>query len=459
MASAGRAYLLLACLLLWLAFLWLFPWLFLVFGSRFVHDAAFRGVLFLNLLLWWIWVLVLSFKDLKAIRSKKLTKTRPEWFPQFPEISSPWLTDLLEASGPRFAKQLNGRVQARLSVLDGVHYEQVGSRDGRPWCLLIGFSAVAVLSTEELKALHLVSCYRRFHTATWCHRGLNRLSQSVCRWQSLLPPHFGVFSFPRFGVERFAKILRPVASELESWCMEMAGYNSPASIVQRAVTRSRQAAILQGKYFAFYKDLVIQENVTPPFIEGLWRMWRQFDSEALTPVYTQMEGLWVLERRLVEACFGADKVRQCSVADWNDLQIQMVIRRSKVASSEMRPILCGSRLIDLPELLTDWRGILKRWCLRNRLAPTVTPDKQREVVLTKLADVLIAVLMEAGWNLGLTGSGEFVLTKAGGSLYPLQMLRSLESGSITAAQYKELCRERGIAELPWGGPIENIVGV
>ncbi|MBV8867059.1 MAG: hypothetical protein JO210_16805 [Acidobacteriaceae bacterium] len=452
--AVARAFALLGLMILGLSALWLCPWIWLVAGGRLAiaKDPLFKFLIFANLLLYWMWSNALVIKDIQALRSKPRVLPSPLWYVEIPASRQPWASELVEFVESKFSEHLRGRLQVCLSLVPGVEYQTVPGSPGKKWRIAVGFSTLAVLSTDEIKALALQHGISRFRPITRAHRWLTDLLERAEWWKSALLPHPGFFSFTRCSVEWLVDILKPFPSELARLSLNAAGGEFPVAVIRRAAEKVMKAGRLQGTYAKLY-DEINKRGMMPPYTEGIFRLCRSIDLEVSQPAFRRIDGLWAYERQFLGNCFGPSYARHIQLVNWDDLKEEIAFNwREKAA--EMRPLLGGSRVADIPQLVSGWRATLKAWLLFRRVAPNITPDLQRQFVISMLAAVFAVVLLDAGWRVGSTFGEEVSLVNDKSRVQPFRLLKELGTGALSAAQFNEDCRKIGAADLLLG-PTED----
>jgi len=219
--------------------------------------------------------------------------------------------------------------------------------------------------------------------------------------------------------------------------------------VRTALLKSRTAALLQGSYLNFYDSVAVKRGLMPPFVEGMWRLYGKTLGARQDAAFKSFAGLWVYERRLLEACLGHDCVNQLRPAHWNDVHQEVGPCWSQSAA-EIRAVLGDSRVADIPRLVSEWRNLLRQWLRAKQRAPAVTPDRQRELFQFLLGAALGAVLLQAGWEVASDFGEELSLVKETRSLTPFRLITELSSGKLSSNQYHQQCAAAGIADLCLG---------
>jgi hypothetical protein len=372
------------------------PFLWLVFSESFIHNRWFRFTILVNICIYWFWALAVTLGDVRAVGSMRRAPPRRDWFAEVPRSTQPWASDLIDAVEWRFT-HLRWRTRLLLSFVPGVAYRHEQGDSGEDWRMEIGLSTVAFLSLNELTALLVTSGLCRFRPVSRPHFLLVRLLSKAERGQSALPPHPGPFSFARCLVEGTVRALQPLPAQLEEWsvAVAVAAEGLEENTVRTALLKSRTAALLQGSYLSFYDSVAVKRGLMPPFVEGMWRLYGKTLGARQDVAFKSFAGLWVYERRLLEACLGHDCVDQLRPAHWNDVHQEVGPSWSQSAA-EIRAVLGNSRVADIPRLVSEWRNLLRRWLIAKERAPAVTPDRQRELFLFLLGAALGAVLLQAG---------------------------------------------------------------
>src|SRR5690349_20824926 len=119
-------------------------------------------------------------------------------------------------------------------------------------------------------------------------------------------------------------------------------------------------------------------------------------------------------------------------------------------AAELRRVLLGSKVADIPQLVAEWRAILKKWLISTRRVPAATPDHQRQSLIAILVSVFAVVLLDAGWRVDSTLGEKARLVKEANSLKPFRLIHELGSATVSSAQFGEFARNLGIADLPLG---------
>jgi hypothetical protein len=329
-------------------------------------------------------------------------------------------------------------------------------REGREqgWRLSIGLSTIAFLSKAELSALLITSGFCRCCWASRPHFLLICLLRKAERAKSALPPHPGFFSFARCLIELTVRILEPFPAQLEEWSVNLAGRTFGESTVRSALLKSRTAGLLQGSYLNFYESSAVKRGLMPPYVEGMWRVYGRTFEGTQQANFKSLAGLWVYERRLLEGCLGRERVSQLRPTSWDELHEDFGCSWSQSAA-ELRTVLGDSRVADIPQLVCEWRKLLRSWLVHKQRAPVVTPDRQRELFLFLLGAAFGAVLLQAGWQVA-SGFGEEVnLVKDSKAVSPFRLISELSSGRLSSAQYEQACSDAGISDLWLGAPREN----
>lgn len=438
-----------------LAALWMAPFLWLAFGRRVVHDPGFRSILFLNILVFWMWAQAVTLGDIKAIASARKTYPLSNWFVEVPRATQLWASGLLDVVESQFVR-LRWRLKLFLSLVPGLEYSPEPQSIDRSWRLTVGLSSIAFLSTEELSALAITSALCRFRLVSRPSFFLIGLLRNAERAKSALPPHPGFFSFTRCLLEGTAKILRPLPPQLEAWSIRLAGRTFGEKLVRSALVKSRTAGLLQADYVTFYENSAVKRGLMPPYVEGLWCLYGKAFGIGDDATFKNLSGLWVYERRLLEGFLGRDRVSQLRPTDWDDLH-QGVGSSWGESAAEFRLVLGSSRIADLPNLVCEWRSLLRRWLIRKGRVPVVTPDRQWELFTFLLGAALGAVLLQAGWRLASKFGEEVTLAKDSRNLHPFRLISELSSGRLSSAQYDRECIDADIGNLQLGEPAEQLV--
>lgn len=434
---------------------WLVPFFWLAFAPRLVTDPGFRLVLFLNILLFWTWAQVVTFNDVRAIRSRKRLSPLPGWFVEIPRSTQLWASNLIDVVESRFVR-LRWRLRLYLSFVPGIEYRPDPGGPAGTWRMAIGLSTVAFLSMEELTALLVASGLCRLSWMGQPHYFLIGLLRKAERRKSALPPHPGFFSFARCLTEGLVAALQPLPAQLEKWTVHVAGTMFTEGTVRTAFAKSRTAGLLQANYLHFFETSAVNRGLLPPYAEGMWRLYgKTLQGIQAQPAFRTIPGLWVYERRLLESCLGRDRMSELRPANWDDLRENIRPSWDETAA-ELRTVLDACRVADLPKLVCQWRSLLRRWLLQKQRAPVVTPDRQREVFLFLLGAALGAVLLQAGWQIASCFGEEISLVKDSRTLNPFRLVSALGAGTLSSAQYHQECAEAGIADLWLNAPASSV---
>jgi len=449
-AAVANALLLLTLTISGLLFLWLSPWIWWAAAGRLAVDPPFRLVVFANFAIYWVWSQCVVIKDIRAIRSRRKVLPNPHWSAEVPSNRQLWAAELMEFVELKVSKRLHGRLQVFLSIVPGVAYQKARSSMGPGWRLSVGFSTLAVLSMDELKAMALLNGVPFFRPVTRAHLWFSTLLRNIEFCKSALPPHTGFFSFTFWSFELLIKILRRFPDELGSWSLNVAATEFPIATIRCAAEKIAKAGSVYGMYVKLYHS-ISERGMMPPYTEGISRFCRSLHIEIPDkPAFAAIEGLWIYERQLLQNCFGPDHVRHLRLVGWDDLKEEIGVPIWRETVVQIRPVLSGSKVADIPQLIIEWRAVLKRWLILNRKAPAVTPDRQREFLISMLSRVFAVVLLDAGWRVDSTLGEEFRLVKDSSSLKPLHLVREVGKGAVSAAQFDESVRLVGVADLPLG---------
>lgn len=446
----------LTLLLTFLGAAWLAPFLWFAFGGRLIQDAEFRVLVMLNILIWWGWSQTLTWIDLQALRKNRRALPTRDYAVEIPAGTHPWASQLAENIAERFGHLRDG-LEVCFSFVPGVEFQRSAIPSRAKWRMVVGISAVAFLSAEELDALLLSSALARFHPAARLHFFFSGMLRRAERANSALPPDSGFFSFTRQLIECLISVLRSFPVELENWAARIVDCEFGAGRTREAFSKAANAGLFQTKYIPFYHQTAVKRGLMPPFAEGMSRLYGKSQGGNSSPAFLQIPGLWVYERRLLEGCLGRDCVSQLSLISWDDLHQTFGLSSWRENAAELRTILDGFTVGDIPELVREWRSVLRRWLVRTQRAPAVTPDQQREIFLFMLGTALGGVLLEAGWQVGSQFGQEISLIKNERSFTPLRLVKELGSGTVSSAAYERACLEAEIAGLTLGAPKSDSV--
>ena len=441
----ARAFVLATLVIVGLSALWLCPFIWLIAGWHL--PAIFKYLVFLNLLNFWVMTNMASMGDVRALRAARKPAPDATWSIDIPASRQPWVAELIAFIESKISGRLRGRFQMRLSFVPGVSVARTPGSFGRKWRITVGISDMAVLSAEEIKALVLYETILRFRPPTPAHALFAFCSRRVARWKSALPPHPGLFTFPRCGIEWLTKILRPFPQELEKWSLYRASREVPLKNILLAVKKTRRTAKLQGTYLDLYKS-ILNRALMPPYMEGMALFCRLPMTEHSRPAFKELEGVWVYERQLLESLLGREVVRQFQLIAWEDVNGEVGVAGWREAADQFRPFLPGYRIADIPALIDDWRPLMLKWCIRNQKAPVVTPDKQRESLIMLVAATFIVVLIETGWRISSALGDDVQMVRETSTLKPFRLVSGYSVGRLTADQFVEACREAQVADVP-----------
>lgn len=456
-ATVARAMALLLVMILTLSALWLSPWIWLWESQHLTKYPILILLISLNLFIFWIPANVVAIREIKYVRSKQNILLDQHSSVEIPADRQRWASELIEFIESKLSKDLRARLQVCLGFAPRMECRRAPRSSGHKWRITIGFSTIAVLSADEIKALALQRAVSRICPVTQAHVWLTDLYNRAAWWKFALPPHPGYFSFPRCFIEWLVKILEPIPGQLESSGLNVASRDLPVDMLRNSAEKEKVAGILLERYIEAYHSKT-ERGVMPPYTEGFFRFCRTAGLALPTPVFTEIEGLWVYERQFLERCFGSDYVRNLRIVSWDDLQAQVDVPAWRAMAAQIRPVLSGFRVADIPQLVTDWRSVQKKWLRSIQKVPVVTPDLQHRFLMALLAVVFAVVLLDAGWQPDSTSSETVSLVSGTASLYPLRLVGDLVAKKISSVQFTEICRNLGVADLPLGTSEDRMIG-
>ena len=379
-----------------------------------------------------------SIAPLKAILRKR-PPNRPLWVDELPTHRHQAIADLIDFLRICGVELPPGEVGVYLAFPTGVQWVKTGPPGARHGALLLGLHAIAALSAAEIRALAVKHAFQVLDPPSPVHPTLTSLAMSVRHWRSAVPPDEGFPSLVHKLLEWLEAILKPIAPQSERWSHTRALERVPAETLLAAQQKIQLSSVALTHYMTLYLD-ALNSGGLPPFTDGLYQLvskrMNHFFAGA-EPFYLQLDGLWVHEQRFVRALPLRRNQAELSMTTWNDLLLRLGDRSWNECASQLRPLLAGRSVRDLPELVRGWRSLTRRF-IGERVS-NVTPDVLRQLMITSLGSVFAVVLLEAGWKNATRFGEESTFRKDEHELKPFELLREVGAGRMRPEDFALKC--------------------
>lgn len=164
-----------------------------------------------------------------------------------------------------------------------------------------------------------------------------------------------------------------------------------------------------------------------------------------TPAISLIDDCFQLEQEMLATLYGGEKVRSLKSIQWEEVGQTVYLEAWKRTIAKYADALAGLTALNLPEYRsTD--GILFKHVGHDAPQPRSIENIQGAVDYV-LGMALSVMMANAGWNVTTQPGCDFSLVHSGKEARPLEMVRSLGNGSISAEGWQEICREQGMADL------------